>query len=352
MRVLVIGGVSFIGLAVTRELLAGGHEVAVYHRGRAEPEDLTDLKEARGATHLQHIHADRDDLEAMRPQIMAFDPEVAIHMLAMTEAQATAFTRTLRGIASRAVVISSQDVYRAYGRLIGVEPGPPDATPLTEDAPLRERLYPYRSEPPRAADDPAHWTDEYDKILVERAVMSEPELPCVVIRLPAVYGPNDRQRRFRPWLKRMDDGRPAILLDAAEARWRWTYGYVEDVAHAIVLAALDPRSAGHIYNVGERDALSLEERVRAVAQAAGWWGRIALAPPGALPERLRAGVATEQDLVTESGRIRAELGYAEPTPLAETYARAVAWERANPPETDDPADFDYEEEDRLLADLG
>ncbi len=150
----------------------------------------------------------------------------------------------------------------------------------------------------------------------------------------------------------MDDGRPAILMDAAEARWRWTYGYVEDVAHAIVLAALDPHSAGRIYNVGERETLSLEERARAVAVAAGWRGRVALAPAGALPERLRVGVATEHDLATDSGRIRAELGYAELTPIAETYARAVAWERANPPEADDPADYDYATEDRLLAELG
>ncbi len=343
MRVLVIGGVSFIGLAATRELLADGHEVAIYHRGGTEPD------EARRAT---HIHGDREELEAARPQIEAFQPEVAIHMIAMTEAQGMAFTRALRGVVKRAVVISSQDVYRAFGHVNGIEPGPPDAIPLSEDAPLRARLYPYRGEQSRAPDDPARWMDEYDKILVERAVMSEPELPCAVIRLPAVYGPHDRQRRFRHWLKRMDDGRPAILMDAAEARWRWTYGYVENMAHAIVLAALDPRSAGRIYNVGERDTLSLEERARAVAEAAGWRGRIVLAPPGALPERLRFGVATDQDVVIDSGRIRAELGYAELTPLAETYTHAIAWERENPPATDDPADFDYAEEDRLLAELG
>lgn len=343
MRVLVIGGVSFIGLAVTHELLEGGHAVAVLHRGRTEPD------EARRAI---HIHGDRDDLEASRSRIVAFQPDVVIHMIAMTAAQAAAFTAALRGVAARAVVISSQDVYRAYGRLLGKESGAPDPTPLTEDSPLRERLYPYREEQPRAGDDPMRWMDEYDKILVEQAVMSELELPCAVIRLPAVYGPRDRQRRLRTWLKRMDDGRPAILMDAAEARWRWTYGYVDDVAHAITLAALDPRSAGRVYNVGERDALSLEQRARMVAEEVGWRGRIVLAPPGALPEGLRVGVAPEHDLVVDTSRIRAELGYAEPTPLAETYARAIAWERANPPEVTDPTDYDYEEEDRLLASLG
>lgn len=343
MRILMIGGVSFIGLAVTCELLADGHEVAVYHRGKSEPEEVS------AAT---HIHADRDDLESMGAEIAAFKPDVAVHMIALTEAQAESFVRAMSGVAERAVVISSQDVYRAYGRMLGKEPGPPDATPLTEDAPLRQRLYPYRENEPRAADDPVRWMDDYDKILVERVVMSNPALPCAVLRLPAVYGPHDRQRRFRAWLKRMDDGRPAILMDAAEARWRWTYGYVADVAHAITLAALDPRSAGRIYNVGEQEASSLEERAQAVADAASWRGRIVLAPAGTLPEALRMGVAVEQDLVTDSARIRAELGYAERTALAETYTQAIAWERANPPEADDPAEYDYDAEDKALAELG
>ncbi len=115
--------------------------------------------------------------------------------------------------------------------------------------------------------------------------------------------------------------------------------------------ALDPRSAGRIYNVGEERALSLEERARAVAAAAGWSGRITRVPAGRLPEAMRAGVNVAQPLVTASDRIRAELGYREPTPLAETYARTVAWERANPATSDDPAAFDYAAEDAALAEL-
>jgi hypothetical protein len=52
----------------------------------------------------------------------------------------------------------------------------------------------------------------YEKILVERAVMNEPDLPSTILRLQQVYGPGDRQRRLFDYLKRIDDGRRATML--------------------------------------------------------------------------------------------------------------------------------------------
>jgi nucleoside-diphosphate-sugar epimerase len=148
----------------------------------------------------------------------------------------------------------------------------------------------------------------------------------------------------------MNDQRPAILLDEAEAKWRWTYGYIDDVATAIALAVTDERARGRIYNVGEEVTLSLEERVRLVGQLAGWQGRIVLAPQGRLPEPLKWGVNTEQDIVVDSSRIREELGYKEALPLAEAMRLTVDWERVNPPAKIDPKAFDYAAEDAFLAD--
>src|SRR5262249_41143651 len=197
-----------------------------------------------------HILGDRSDLPAYSREFSRFAPDVVLDMHPMTGAQAQAVLQTFSGIAQRFVAISSQDVYRAYGRLIGTEPGSPDPTPLAEDAPLGERLSPYRGETLRSDDDPKRWTDDYDKILFERAVLGHPTLAGTVLRLPMVYGPRDKQHRLFPYLKRMDDGRPAILLGADTADWCWTRGYVENVAHAIALIVADERAAGRVYNVG------------------------------------------------------------------------------------------------------
>ena len=54
----------------------------------------------------------------------------------------------------------------------------------------------------------------------------------------------------------------------------------------------------------------------------------------------------------DDAAIRRDLGYTEVVAPEEAYRRTVAWHRtASPPEFD-PAEFDYEAEDRLLKDLG
>ncbi|MDI3340969.1 MAG: NAD-dependent epimerase/dehydratase family protein [Sphaerobacter sp.] len=340
MRILIIGGTRFIGPHLVRHLVAQGHEVTLYHRGQT-PAPLPPA--------VRHLYGERRELPARRAELARLAPEVAVDLFAMTAADARAAVAGLRGIAGRLTVISSIDVYRAFGRVIGVEPGPPDPVPLTEASPLRERRYPYRSAPPRPADDPDRWRDDYDKILVEQIVMSEPELPGTVLRLPMVYGPGDTQHRLFLYLKRMDDGRRVIVLDEQTARWRGARGYVENIAAAIALAATDPRAAGRIYHVAEPETPTEADWVRAIGQAAGWDGEVVTVPadrwraPGSIPGDLA------QHLSVESSRIRGELGYVEPVPVDEALRRAVAWERAHPPARYDPARFDYAAEDAALA---
>lgn len=341
MRVLVIGGTSFIGPHVVRTLHEQGHAVAVFHRGQTEA-DLPPV--------VQHIRKPDGGfpITVFPAEAVAYRPDVVLHMIALVERDAQAAMQTFRGIARRIVVASSADVYRAFARLRGDESGPPEPVPLTETAPLREQFFPYRARPPRAADDPERWIDEYDKILVERAILSDPSLPGTILRLPMVYGPGDKQHRIFSYLKRMDDQRPAILLGEAVARWRNTRGYVENIAAAIALAVVDERAAGRIYNVAEAEALTEAEWVQQIGAAAGWPGSVVTLPEPRLPEHLQQQWQPEQDLIIDSTRLRHELGYTEQVDRAEALRRTVAWERAHPPAQIDPAQFDYAAEDAAL----
>lgn len=325
MRVLVFGGTGLTGPHIVRRLLEWGHDVVVFHRGTKEPDFPPEVR---------HVHGEVAEAAERADELRALAPDVVLDMLAFRREDA-ARVGMFRGRAERAVVISSADVYRAFGRIWRTEPGPPDPVPLTEDSPLRERLSPDGL--------------DYDKTGVEQEVAGDGELPVTILRYPAVHGPNDRLHRLHGYVKRMDDARLAILLDEAVMGWRWTRGYAENVGHATALAVSDERAAGRIYNVADPVAYTEEEWVRKIAAVHGWDGDIVAAPAELLPESLRSPIDTAQDYAVDSSRIRTELGYAEPVDEREALRRTIEWDRTNPPADPKPDDFDYEAEDRVLA---
>jgi nucleoside-diphosphate-sugar epimerase len=334
MRVLVIGGTQFIGPYVVRRLSRAGHEVAVFHRGRTEAKLPRDVR---------HIHGERERMSEFVPEFRAFEPEVVLDMRPLTEQDITQTVAAVRGLARRLVGISSMDVYHAFGILTGFEEGPLEPMPLTENSPVRDKLFLYRgSQNSRLPD-----VDNYDKILVERVALSNDDLPGTMLRLPVVYGPGDGQHRLWPYLKRMDDGRPAILLSDQGARRRFARSFVDNVAAAIALAVTDDRAAGRIYNVAEPEAFNEQEWVTLIAQQTGWNGRIVTLPNGDLPAHLQESGNPEQEMVADSSRIREELGYREEIGREEAMQQTIKWERENSPQLD-PSRFDYAQEDAAL----
>ena len=339
MRVLILGGTGFIGPHIVRRLMAHGHEATTFRRGSG----LAGLPDGVGV-----IVGDRNRLEASAKAFGDLRPEVVVDVIAFTEEQAKGL-RAFHGIAKRTVVLSSGDVYRANDLLFRRIPGPPDPTPLRESSPLRDRLYPYRGAgvPPVEG---FSW-DDYDKVLVERAVMGHDELPATVLRLPMVYGPGDRdgrKRRFWTYLKRMDDGRKAILIDQRTTRWRAPWGYVENVAEAVRLAVENPLAAGEVYNVAEAGGLDMQGWVQELAAAAGWRGRIVVVDEPCPAPNLPRTMNLDQDLGMATAKIRRDLGYRETVSRRTALERNVAWDREHPPQQVDPAQFDYAAEDAIL----
>ena len=337
MRILIIGGTRFIGPHIVRSLSNEGHDITLFHRGKFK----IDLHNG-----VKYILGDRQKLVEFYDQFKDLAPHLVLDMIPVTEQDAKDVMNIFTGIAKRLVAISSQDVYRAYGKLIGIENCPIEPVLLSEDSPLREKIYPYRDK--FKPDNKMYY---YDKILVERVYMSNPELPCTILRFPMVYGPGDYQHRLFPYLKRMDDKRPAILLEQSMAVWQWTKGYVEDVANAVVLAITNEQAKDRIYNVGEVEATTEADWVRTIGNAAGWNEKVVAVPKEKMPDSWIQDIDTAQHLVTDTSRIREELGYRESVSNDEALRRTIKWERKHLPAKIDQKMFDYETEDALLKKL-
>ncbi len=332
MRVLVIGGTGFIGRHVVDSLIEKGHETTVLHRGKSQ----TTLNEK-----AKSLIGDRQLLIRLSEDVKKIQPDVVIDMIPKTASEMWSLLRTTAGISSRLVVVSSIDVYRAYNRLRRAEPGEPDLVPLTESSPLRDQLFPYRG---NAADalSPAY---QYEKILVERLALAEPGLATTVMRLPVVYGPGDGQNRIHEYLKRMDDGREAILLGRLQSDWRVTRGFVKDVAACVAKAASDTSAENHLYNVGEEEALTEREWVTRIGIAAGWKGQVVIVDDEALPEHLKQDFDWRQHLSIDSGLLYKELGYTQ-SKRHESLEETIKWQRKNAP--GETSQFDYQLEDNVL----
>ena len=332
MKVLAIGATGFLGPHVAGHLTRMGHEVTVFHRGETEANLPDSVRQIRG---------DRNDLPEHQDAFETFAPDVVLDVIPYTEAQARQAVDVFSGLAGRLVVLSSSDVYRNYDGWRGESTHSPDGVPLDEDAPLRENLYPYRGYDGLNFE----YAEDYDKIRVEQVVREAPSLPATVLRLPKVYGPRDTQHWFASHLKRMVDGRPFILLGEKQANWRWTHGYVENVAATIARAVVDSRASARVYNVGEWETPTEANRIQALGDAVGWEGQVITLPEKDLPGHLQAPFDWSYKLETDTSRIREELGHEDPVDFADALQRTAEWERPHLSEVVEEEQLNYEAEE-------
>lgn len=274
MKILMIGGTRFIGAHVVRRFHDAGADVVVFHRGSSSNPILPAVEHVLDPSAEYPVTAFPDRLRR--------DWDVVIHTVAMGHADAEAAVQTFEGRTPRLVLISSCDVYRAYGRLTKTEPGPPDPVPLNEEAPLRSVLYPYRGMEAQLG----AFARDYDKTLAEKAVQSTRELDWTIVRLPKVYGPEDNADLS------------TVYGFAAAPEWRWTHGNVENVACAIATAATHPDARNGIFNVGEELTPTMGERLARLPTRAG---KLPVPPP----------FDYRHPLVIDTTKIRRCLGYTD-----------------------------------------
>jgi nucleoside-diphosphate-sugar epimerase len=314
MRVTLIGGTAFMGPVVVRQLLEAGHEVTIFHRGKTSAAFPAGVKVIKG---------DRQQLGSQMLALRATQPDVVVDMICMTRADAKDLVSVFSGIARRAVVASSCDVYRNFGGLIGVETEAPTGGKLTESSALRSGRYPFRPQ----ATGPGDVMYNYDKLDVEEELRSAPLASCI-LRLPMVYGEGDRQRRLSGYLKKLKAGAKTITLGATHSAWRSNRGFVDNMASAIAAAILKDTSAGKTYNVADATALTEKEFVEEVIRASGFAAEVSVVADDAVPAESRFPGDARYHMEIDSSRIRAELGHADVVATPAAIARAAKWELA------------------------
>ena len=318
MRITVLGGTRFIGRAIVEELHAAGDKLLIVHRGQLEPVDMPEV---------DHLHCARAELADHQRELVAFDPQAVVDCRALTRADAEIALRVLPDV-ERRIVISSVDVYRAFGALNNERET--DPVPLDEDSPVRPDRYPYRGMLPGM--------DDYDKLDVEDIYLPR---GATVLRLPMVYGEHDYQRREEFILRRVRAGRTRIPFGAG--MWLACRVYVRDVARAVSLELQSPVAG--VMNICEDRTYSMRKWSEMILNAAGSSAELVRVRDELLPEDLKETGTMSQHIAVTARKARALLGW-EPSDPEETLRTTVRWHLENPPVE---SNLDFSEDDRSLA---
>jgi nucleoside-diphosphate-sugar epimerase len=228
MEMLITGGTGFVGRHLARRLIADGHQVRVLGRNFGAVQDLI----AAGAT---PIAADLRDAKAVITACKG--AEVVFHVGAMSEPWGRRRDFFAINVGGTQAVIAGCKLHHVR-RLVYVSS--PSVVFDGRDQIDASESVPY----------PAHFasvyslTKKHGEDLVNAAHQGE-RLETVILRPKAIFGPGDRAlvprliaaaRRQR--LPLIGTGRNAVDVT-----------YVENVAHALALAASAPAADGHTYTI-------------------------------------------------------------------------------------------------------
>ena len=181
LRVLVLGGTGFIGPHQIDALLAGGHEVTIFNRGR---------RAGLYGSRVEELTGDRDPDEGAGLSALAGDRQwdAVIDNSGYYPRHVRASAELLRDRVRRYLFVSTVAVYDFDQGERFAEGGP--LAPMAD--PGNETMAGGRYGPLKA---------ECDRIV--RDVMGE---NCTVVRPPYIVGPGDTTNRFTYWVDRIHRG--------------------------------------------------------------------------------------------------------------------------------------------------
>ncbi len=225
LNVLVLGGTGFIGPHLVRRLLARGHTVALFNRGRTNTHLFPEVEKLVGDRN--------DDLAALEGRRW----DAVVDNSGYTPEQVRLSVDLLRGATGQYLFTSTRAVYTDFTQAV-----------MDEDAPVGPAGVPE-----------SQW-EGYgpNKVLAERVVMEAFGASTLIARPPVIVGPGDRSDRFTYWPARIHDGGETLVQGDPDDPLQFID--VRDLAEFYV-HLLEQETAGVFNTEGPASPLSAAELV-------------------------------------------------------------------------------------------
>jgi nucleoside-diphosphate-sugar epimerase len=324
-RAFVLGATGQIGRVVCRRLLEAGWDVTGASRG-SQPT----------VPGVERAVLDRDTEGALARAVAGFD--LVVDVVCFTAAHA----RQLQSLDVGSVVaISSASVYcDDQGRTLDEASDEASFPRLPVPVPESQRTV-----------EPGEATYSTQKVAMELALLSG-SIPATVIRPCAIHGPGSSLPRELYFVKRVLDGRDAVVLVSnGDSRFHTTS--VANLAELVALAAGRPEM--RVLNCGDPGPPTVAEIGRAVCAALGRnLEQVLLPESGYARPELSNPWAALHPFIVDMAAAESQLGYRPVTTYPEAVRETVAWLAEEAPERDWSETylgryFDYAAEDAVLS---
>ncbi|MFT3782082.1 MAG: NAD-dependent epimerase/dehydratase family protein [Nibricoccus sp.] len=316
-RVLVTGGLGFIGSNLTRALVKLGAEVTVvdslipeyggllHNLSGIENDVRINVSDVRDVHSLPHFVRGQDFLFNLAGQTSHMDsmtdPQTDLEINARAQLSILEACR-LRNPQIRIVFASTRQIY-----------GKPDYLPVDEKHPLR----------PVDVNGINKLAGESYHLLYHRVHGIE----STVLRLTNTIGPRMRVKDARQtfvgvWIKEILSDNPIEVWGGEQLR---DFTYVDDAVEAFLLAASRPEAVGQVFNVGGTAPVNLKQLAELLVKSNGCGTYKIRAFPG---DRKKIDIG---DFYSDYRLITEKLGWGPKVPLANALTKTLAFYREELP---------------------